>query len=82
MNSGLFKYELKSRATGSTVQGIRQAELINTNVIVPPLQFTTEFQNLIGPLFIKMTLNEKESDNLSKIRDSLLPKLMSGKIRV
>ncbi len=82
MNSGLFNYELKSRATGSTVQGIRQAELMKTNILVPSLKITRQFQNLIIPLFNKITINEEESKNLTKIRDSLLPKLMSGKIRV
>ena len=82
MNSSLFKYELKSRATGSTVQGIRQAELLKTNILVPPLELTYNFQKLIKPIFNKITSNEKESKSLSQIRDSLLPKLMSGKIRV
>lgn len=82
MNSGLFEYELKSRATGSTVQGIRQAELVKTNVVVPPLDLTIRFQSLIEPLFNKITSNEGESQNLSQIRDYVLPKLMSGKIRV
>lgn len=82
MKSGLFNYELKSRATGSTVQGIRQAELMKTNMLVPTLKLTSQFQNLISPLFNKITINEVESKNLSQIRDSLLPKLMSGKIRV
>ncbi len=82
MNSGLFNYELKSRATGSTVQGIRQAELMKTNILIPPLKLTSQFQNLIEPLFNKITINEEESKNLSQIRNSLLPKLMSGKIRV
>lgn len=82
MNSGLFKYELKSRATGSTVQGIRQAELMKTNILVPPLKLTNQFQNLIITFFNKITINEDASRNLSQIRDSILPKLMSGKIRV
>lgn len=82
MNSHIYKHELKSRATGSTVQGIRQAELLKTNVIVPPVELTSKFQNMTENLFRKIALNKKESKNLSQIRDSLLPKLMSGKIRL
>jgi type I restriction enzyme S subunit len=82
MTSDLFKYELTSRATGSTVQGIRQSELLKTNVIIPTLELTREFQSIVEFKFRKIALNNEETRNLSQLRDFLLPRLISGKIRV
>jgi len=40
------------------------------------------FEQKVSILFKKIHKNEMESKNLAKIRDALLPKLMSGEIRV
>ena len=42
----------------------------------------TSFTELIAPMFEKMWANEEENASLAKIRDALLPKLMSGEIDV
>lgn len=41
-----------------------------------------QFENVAGPLFNHMLCNSLESSTLSAIRDALLPKLMSGDVRV
>ncbi len=51
-------------------------------VIVPPNELLLRFDNLVAPMFEKITNNTRESRSLKAIRDSLLPRLMSGKIRV
>lgn len=79
----LFKRtEFNSIAVGSAQQNISQDLVKNSKTVIPPSKLTCKFQKLIGPLFERRTLLKKESINLSKIRDSLLQKLMSGKIRV
>ncbi|MBU4547649.1 MAG: restriction endonuclease subunit S, partial [Euryarchaeota archaeon] len=79
----LFKREeLNSIAVGSAQQNISQDLVKNTKTIIPPSNLTIEFQSTIEPFFKQKTLFLKESLNLSQIRDSLLLKLMSGKIRV
>jgi type I restriction enzyme S subunit len=40
------------------------------------------FNECTSNLFEKVLMNEKESINLAQVRDSLLPRLMSGKLRV
>ena len=40
------------------------------------------FEKMITPIFQKVDINEKENKTLANIRDTLLPKLMSGEIRV
>jgi len=51
-------------------------------VAVPPSDLLSEFDSLVAPMFAKITNNVEKSGYLGEIRDLLLPKLMSGKIRV
>jgi type I restriction enzyme S subunit len=49
---------------------------------VPPEEVIKEFNNIASPLFEMITVNAKENLVLARIRDALLPKLLSGEIRV
>jgi len=51
-------------------------------VLTPPRPIHKKFNNLAKPIFMKILQNNFEINNLKKIRDYLLPKLMSGEIRV
>lgn len=51
-------------------------------VAVPPDELSRKFDSLVAPMFEKITNNTNESRSLKAIRDNLLPRLMSGKIRV
>ena len=53
-----------------------------TKVLIPSPRTLANMDNLMAPLLESYTANEIESKKLKMIRDSLLPKLMSGKIRV
>lgn len=61
---------------------IQRHHLSETLVAVPPLKLMKKADELIGPLIDSLINKNIQSHNLSSIRDSLLPKLMSGKIRV
>lgn len=67
---------------GTTVIHLSKSDIDKFEVVIPPKNVLKEFYNFIDPLFQKMILNAQETNNLITIRDSLLPKLMSGKIRV
>jgi type I restriction enzyme S subunit len=54
----------------------------NFVITVPPYEVLQKFDNLVAPMFEKITNNVNESRSLKAIRDNLLPRLMSGKIRV
>jgi len=73
---------LQRRASGSTVQGIKQSELYQCEVIVP----AKRIQNLASDAFMKALLkreaNSQQIQSLTKIRDALLPNLMNGKVRI
>lgn len=52
------------------------------NMLFPPEKILREFSNIIEPTFNKLVKNLHQNQTLSSIRDTLLPKLMSGEIRV
>lgn len=80
--SDAVKSEIINRGTGTTITGIRQSELRKVNVIIPDINI----QNLVSHEFDKILLYKeiltKEINLLINIRETLLPKLMSGEIRV
>jgi len=51
-------------------------------VILPPEECLLEFSRVTGPLLDLMQANRQENRTLAQTRDLLLPKLMSGEIRV
>ena len=50
--------------------------------IMPNRDLINQFHEKVGPLFNMIRQNEKEINYLSTLRDTLLPKLMSGEITV
>jgi type I restriction enzyme S subunit len=53
-----------------------------TPTIMPPLSLMAKFGSLSIPIFERIFESERESKTLAELRDTLLPKLMSGEIRV
>src|SRR3989344_3659005 len=62
--------------------GINQTQVKTLPIFVPNRDILNQFQLVIKRLFHRIFENAKQNQNLSQIRDSLLPRLMSGKIRV
>src|SRR3989344_4040874 len=62
--------------------GINQTQVKTLSILIPNKEVLDQFQFIIKKLFHKIFENAKQNQNLSLIRDSLLPRLMSGKIRV
>jgi len=73
---------LNSRASGSTVQGIRQSELRKIKVLIPTENFIKKSSSYFASIFNKTSNNDIQIQTLTKIRDTLLPKLMNGEVRV
>ena len=84
IDSGSFSDFMCSHVTGST--GSRQrttpAETLSYKLILPSENELAEFQSLVSPMYDQMRINAIENDKLKRLRDSLLPKLMSGEIDV
>jgi len=73
---------LKAQAYGSVFDTITSYTFRDLEIIQPDEKIIDEFENMICSFFQKMLNNEKEIQNLTIIRETLLPKLMSGQIRV
>jgi type I restriction enzyme S subunit len=72
-----------SRSIGTSI-----ATAINSNmvrgmrVLVPPKGIAEEFERKVKPLFTQMKNIHKQSRTLATLRDTLLPKLLSGELSI
>lgn len=80
--SSYGQHQLNARASGSTVEGIRQSELRKIEVIIPEDKIMKKASLLFRSTIEKKAINSKQIQSLAEIRDTLLPKLMSGQLRV
>lgn len=75
--------ELKNMATGgSTMPIINKTEFENIKIISPRPDLVSAYSFLIRTLDEKIEANIRENTNLVKLRDTLLPKLISGELKV
>ena len=75
--------EIEELGEGSTGQTeLSRARLGELKIIAPPLDLQKAFRVTVGPLFMRMSENEGQSRTLTNLRDTLLPKLLSGELRV
>jgi type I restriction enzyme S subunit len=74
--------DLEGRATGTTVTGIRQVELKKVIVLLPRLSIVNKFSKIVEGFLVRKEHNRNQNSNLEEIRDYLLPKLISGEIKL
>jgi Restriction endonuclease S subunits len=75
-----YRHIAKEKAT--TMGHIQRHHLSETFVLVPTPEILEKMDEIISPLFEKTISNNLQARSCSNMRDSILPKLMSGKIRV
>lgn len=84
IDSSSFSDFMCSHVTGST--GSRQrttpSDTLGFELILPPKNELAEYQTIVSPMYNQIRNNAIENDKLKRLRDSLLPKLMSGEIDV
>ena len=73
---------LKSFEKGTTYDAIVKDDLEGFSILLPPPPILQSFHSLVEPLFQKIILNQKQIMTLRKVRDTLLPLLIFGKLRV
>lgn len=69
-------------ANGSTFQEISKSNFRPIPVVVPPEPILDAFRERTEPLYRHIVENERESKALAQLRDTLLPKLISGELRI
>ena len=74
--------ELQSSAYGSVFDTITTNTFRDVKVGLPPESMVTTFESKVSPYFNKIVFNKEQIQSLEKLRDTLLPKLMSGEVRV
>ena len=74
--------DLASMNAGSAVPSMTTDILNAMEVVIPSASALEEFEALVAPMYETMEANDVQSQALSKVRDTLLPKLMSGEIDV
>lgn len=74
--------EIKQRASGSTFAEISKKNFKPISVVVPSEDVLSAYQKLVKPLYDAITSNVRQSEQLSTLRDTLLPKLLSGEIEL
>ena len=78
----LLNYPLRESAGGSAQPLINQSILKSILTVIPPNELFDKYYNISKEIISKIDDNNKENIMLCEIRDSLLPKLMSGEIKV
>lgn len=73
---------IKGRANGTTFMEVSKAAFRPMPVVCPPSQVLSAFEKSVGPLHASTVNNLRQSETLAGLRDTLLPKLLSGEVRV
>ncbi len=73
---------LVSNADGSAYPAVRSDHFASAETVVPPRLLRDAFEEITMPLRDSLAAGERESASLGSMRDCLLPKLLSGNLRV
>jgi len=73
---------LMSLANGAAQQNLNLGLVKDFTVIMPTAELAKTFSNTTNSIYQRITLLYQESDCLSKLRDTLLPRLISGELRI
>lgn len=73
---------IEGMASGSTFKEISGAGMKSVPTVMPDVNIIQLFNNFCEPIFKEQEILETENRRLSALRDSLLPKLMSGEIDI
>ena len=73
---------IKNHANGSTFMEISKKVFRLLPILVPSAEILTQFIVIISALFDRLVKNEEQAQTLASLRDTLLPRLISGKLRL
>lgn len=83
----MFKYGNVSKyisqfANGANVLHLRPHAVLNIKILLPPQNMIDRYVDFVKPLFEEIEELNQKNENLTKQRDMLLPRLMSGKLKI
>lgn len=71
-----------SRANGAAQQNISKAIVAGYSVVIPDTRVLSAFNELADVLFSKLRAGAEQAQTLTQLRDTLLPRLISGQLRL
>ena len=74
--------EIENMATGSTFKEASGTLMKTLRIIIPIKEVLDNFEKIMEPIFNMQLSVEEENDRLASLRDTLLPRLMSGEIKI
>ena len=74
--------DLAGMNVGSAVPSMTTTVLNSLEIVLPSDDTLANFEENVTPMFLKMQANNEESARLAELRDTLLPRLMSGELSV
>jgi type I restriction enzyme S subunit len=78
----LSLHNLANLSADSAVPGLNRNHAYMSKQVIPPQPVLTAFDSQIAPIFAAIHANEEQSRSLGTVRDTLLPKLLSGELSV
>ena len=78
----LYLNQLHIRGTGTTQQQLTVPDFRKTTILVPTKSVIDHFSDVVTPLFTEKWANDEENSSLAELRNTLLPKLLSGEVDV
>lgn len=82
LSTNEYQNILLSSASGSAQPNISGSQIERTEIILPSVDLIEEFGSIVNSLFEKILENYSFNQSLTQTRDTLLPKLMSGKLEL
>lgn len=73
---------LLKKANGAVFNAITTRDFTSEQIVIPPFSTISQFSDVVKPIYENILLNDVQSNRLSALRDTLLPKLMAGEIAI
>lgn len=82
LNSSEFLYKLESMASGSVQKNFGPMHIKQIKFVCPPPELISRYESLSQPIIEKVIANRAQIASLADLRDTLRPRLISGKLRI
>ena len=82
LKSSIGKEQLDGITIGSTQSALTISGMKQITLNIPPKEIIKTLEDKLTSIYNKVGINQKQIQTLEKLRDTLLPKLMSGEVRV
>jgi type I restriction enzyme S subunit len=82
LRSDLYREYVKEVASGTSILMLKKSDLDSFSFKVPPTSMLVKLDEILSNILSKLNVNFQQEITVKKIRDNLLPKLMSGEVRL